>query len=167
MIPVWSGRPGNEMYASQTERYRGSSKKILLNKGSRKLTSISSGVRAAEPVLRVSTMKMIEAIIRETQFEQVKKALEGIGCTSMTVTDVKGRGEQKGITQQYRGSEYVIDMLPKVKIEVVVRESVVEEVIETLCSSARTGAIGDGKIFVIPLDQVIRVRTGERGEGVI
>jgi nitrogen regulatory protein PII len=112
-------------------------------------------------------MKMIEAIIRETQFEQVKKALEAIGCTSMTVTDVKGRGEQKGITQQYRGSEYVIDMLPKVKIEVVVRESVVEEVIETLCSSARTGAIGDGKIFVIPLDQVIRVRTGERGEGVV
>lgn len=110
---------------------------------------------------------MIEAIIRETQFEQVKKALEGIGCTSMTVTEVKGRGEQKGITQQYRGSEYVIDMLPKVKIEVVVKESVVEEVIETLCSSARTGVIGDGKIFVFPLDQVIRVRTGERGEGVI
>lgn len=119
------------------------------------------------PVPGVNIMKMIEAIIRETQFERVKKALEEIRCTSMTVSDVKGRGEQKGITQQYRGSEYVIDMLPKIKIEVVVRDSALEEVIETLCSSARTWAIGDGKIFVIPLEQVIRVRTGERGEKAI
>ena len=109
-------------------------------------------------------MKKVEAIIRTMRFEDVKTALEAMGVESMTVTDVKGRGKQKGITQQWRGAEYVVDMIPKTKIEMVVDDAIVEKVVDTICSAAATGKIGDGKIFIIPVEDAIRVRTRERGK---
>ena len=112
----------------------------------------------------VNEMKKVEAIIRTMKFEDVKHALEAAGFDSMTVTEVKGRGRQKGIKQQWRGAEYVVDMIPKTKIEIVVEDTDVEKVIDVVCNSAATGQIGDGKIFVIPIENAIRVRTRERGE---
>jgi len=109
-------------------------------------------------------MKKVEAIIRATKFEEVKLALEKAGIESMTVIEVKGRGKQKGITQQWRGAEYVVDMIPKTKIEMVVKDEEVQEVVDTICSVAKTGQIGDGKIFISPVEEAIRVRTGEHGE---
>ncbi len=109
-------------------------------------------------------MKEVKAIIRTTTFEAVKKALDEKGYVSMTVTEVKGRGKQKGITQQWRGAEYVVDMIPKTKIEMVVKDEEAEEVVDTICSVAKTGQIGDGKIFISPVEDAIRVRTGEHGE---
>lgn len=106
-------------------------------------------------------MKMIKTIIKPEQFVFVKKALEDKGFIGMTVSEVKGRGKQKGISLQYRGGVMNIDMLPKIQIEIVVKEKDVEAVIETLTQSARTGKIGDGKIFVIPVERSIRIRTGE------
>lgn len=108
-------------------------------------------------------MKKIEAIIRTVKFEEVKTALEKAGLESMTVSEVKGRGKQKGITQQWRGAEYVVDLIPKTKIEMVVDDAMVETVVDTICTVAATGNIGDGKIFVSTVDDVIRVRTKERG----
>jgi len=112
-------------------------------------------------------MKKIEAIIRPERLEQVKKALEEKGFVAMTVSEVKGRGEQKGITLQFRGRTMEVDLLPKVKIEMVVKDDVVDAVIETIVSAAKTGTFGDGKIFVLPVERVVRVRTGEEGEGAI
>ncbi len=109
-------------------------------------------------------MKKIEAIIRTQKIEALKEALDAAGAGSMTVTEVKGRGRQKGITQQWRGAEYVVDLLPKAKIEIVVPDAKVEQVVDVICTIANTGNIGDGKIFVIPVEDVIRVRTRERGE---
>ena len=109
----------------------------------------------------VIIMKMVKAIIKPEQFELVKKALEDEGVTSMTVTEVKGRGEQKGITLEYRGKPMVVDMLPKIQIEIVIRDQYVEKLITTIISAAKTGMIGDGKIFILPVDTAIRVRTGE------
>ncbi len=109
-------------------------------------------------------MKEIKAIIRTTTFEVVKKALDEKGYVSMTVTEVKGRGKQKGITQQWRGAEYVVDMIPKTKIEMVVKDEEVQEVVDIICNVAKTGQIGDGKIFISPIEEAIRVRTGEHGE---
>ena len=106
-------------------------------------------------------MKKVEAIIRPERLEQVKKALEEKGFVAMTVTEVKGRGEQKGITLQFRGRTMEVDLLPKVKIEVVVKDEEVDPVIETIVEAARTGKYGDGKIFVIPVEKAVRVRTGE------
>jgi nitrogen regulatory protein P-II 1 len=108
-------------------------------------------------------MKKIEAIIRTTKFEEVKHALETAGVESMTVIEVKGRGKQKGITQQWRGAEYVVDLIPKTKIEMVVDDAKVETVVNTICNVAVTGNIGDGKIFISTIDDAIRVRTRERG----
>lgn len=108
-------------------------------------------------------MKKVEAIIRTVRFEEVKSALDRAGVESMTVTEVKGRGKQKGIVQQWRGAEYVVDMIPKTKIELVVPDEKVELVIDTICDAGATGALGDGKIFIIPIDDAIRVRTRERG----
>lgn len=108
-------------------------------------------------------MKKIEAIIRTGKFEAVKTALEKAGIESMTVTEVKGRGKQKGITQQWRGAEYVVDMIPKTKIEIVVDDQLKETVLNLICDVAATGSIGDGKIFVVPVEEAIRVRTRERG----
>lgn len=106
-------------------------------------------------------MKLIKAIIKPERFECVKKALEDKGINSMTITEVKGRGEQKGISLEYRGGLMMVDLLPKIQIEIVVRDKDVESVVGTLIESARTGKIGDGKIFVIPVDQSIRIRTSE------
>ncbi|MDD3042209.1 MAG: P-II family nitrogen regulator [Methanosarcinaceae archaeon] len=109
-------------------------------------------------------MRKIEAIIKPTKLHEVKDALEEAGFISITVSDVKGRGQQKGIVQQWRGREYCVDLLPKTKIELVVREKQVEEVIELIRDVADTGEIGDGKIFVLPVETVVRIRTGERDE---
>jgi nitrogen regulatory protein P-II 1 len=106
-------------------------------------------------------MKMIQAIIRPNKIEDVKKALDDAGYTSLTSIEVKGRGRQKGITQMWRGEEYKVDMLPKVKLEVVVPSDKEDEVVEIVRKSAYTGSIGDGKIFVLPVEKVIRIRTGE------
>ena len=108
-------------------------------------------------------MKQITAIIKPFKLDEVREALAEVGASGLTVTEVKGFGRQKGHTELYRGAEYVVDFLPKVKIEAAVNDDVVERVIEAIESSARTGKIGDGKIFVSPLDQVVRIRTGETG----
>ncbi len=109
-------------------------------------------------------MKKIEAIIKPFKLDEVKDALVEIGIGGMTVTEVRGFGQQKGHTEIYRGTEYVIDFLPKIKIEVIVKDEDVEKVVETIIKAAQTGRVGDGKIFVIPVEDVIRIRTGERGE---
>ncbi|WP_423596554.1 P-II family nitrogen regulator [Roseateles sp. MS654] len=109
-------------------------------------------------------MKLITAVIKPFKLDEVREALSAIGVQGLTVTEVKGFGRQKGHTELYRGAEYVVDFLPKVKIEAAVADSIVEQVIEAIENAARTGKIGDGKIFVSPLDQVIRIRTGETGQ---
>lgn len=112
-------------------------------------------------------MKKIEAIIKPFKLEDVKEALKEIGIQGLTVTEVKGFGRQKGHTELYRGAEYVIDFLPKIKLEIVVPDDIVTKVVETIIESAKTGKIGDGKIFILPMEEVIRIRTGERGEDAI
>ncbi len=112
-------------------------------------------------------MKKIEAVIKPFKLDEVREALAEVGVTGLTVTEVKGFGRQKGHTELYRGAEYVVDFLPKVKIEVVVTDSMVEQAIEAMIKSARTGKIGDGKIFVTGVDQVVRIRTGETNEAAI
>ena len=108
-------------------------------------------------------MKKIEAIIKPFKLDEVKEALNSLGIKGMTVTEVKGYGRQKGHTEIYRGAEYVVDYIPKVKMDVVVDDEQVDQVIDTILKVARTGKIGDGKIFVLPVERVIRVRTGETG----
>ncbi len=108
-------------------------------------------------------MKLISAIIKPFKLDDVREALSDIGVQGITVTEVKGFGRQKGHTELYRGAEYVVDFLPKVKLEVAVDDEIVEQVIETVRSAANTGKIGDGKIFVYPVEQVVRIRTGESG----
>ncbi len=112
-------------------------------------------------------MKKIEAIIKPFKLDEVKEALHEIGLQGITVIEAKGFGRQKGHTELYRGAEYVVDFLPKVKIEVVCEDSVAERAVEAITEAARTGRIGDGKIFVSTLDEVVRIRTGERGEDAI
>ena len=112
-------------------------------------------------------MKLIIAIIKPFKLEEVKEALAGIGIEGMTVTEVKGFGRQKGHTEIYRGSEYTVDFLPKVKLEVAVRDDLKDKVVDVIVKTARTGKIGDGKVFVAPLEDVIRIRTDERGEAAV
>ncbi len=109
-------------------------------------------------------MKKIEAIIKPFKLDDVKEALKDVGVHGLTVTEVKGFGRQKGHTELYRGAEYVIDFLPKIKLEIIVSDDSVTKVIDSIIESARTGKIGDGKIFVLPMEEVIRIRTGERGD---
>jgi nitrogen regulatory protein P-II 1 len=109
-------------------------------------------------------MKKVEAIVKPFKLDDVKESLKEIGIQGLTVTEVKGFGRQKGHTELYRGAEYVIDFLPKIKLEIVVPDDMVSKVIEAIMDSAKTGKIGDGKIFVIPMEEVIRIRTGERGD---
>ena len=109
-------------------------------------------------------MKKLEAVIKPFKLDEVREALSEIGVSGLTGTEVKGFGRQKGHTELYRGAEYVVDFLPKVKIEIVVPDDAVENVIDSIVKAARTGKIGDGKIFVMPVEQVIRIRTGEAGE---
>ena len=108
-------------------------------------------------------MRKIEAIIKPFKLDEVKEALHGIGIQGMTVTEVKGFGRQKGHTELYRGAEYVVDFLPKIKLEIAVSDDLVDKVVDAIVSAANTGRIGDGKIFVMPMQEVIRIRTGERG----
>ena len=112
-------------------------------------------------------MKLITAIIKPFKLDEVRMALSGIGVQGLTVTEVKGFGRQKGHTELYRGAEYVVDFLPKVKIEVVCEDGLVERAVEAIISAARTGRIGDGKIFISTVEEVIRIRTGERGEAAV
>lgn len=112
-------------------------------------------------------MKKIEAIIKPFKLDEVKEALQDVGIQGLSVIEVKGFGRQKGHTELYRGAEYVVDFLPKVKVEVVVTDDLVEPAIEAIIAAARTDKIGDGKIFVSPVEQVIRIRTGETGEDAV
>jgi len=112
-------------------------------------------------------VKKIEAIIKPFKLDDVKDALHEIGVSGITVAEVKGFGRQKGHTELYRGAEYVVDFLPKVKVEVIVQDSLVDRAIEAIVKAARTGKIGDGKIFVTTVEQVVRIRTGESGEAAI
>ena len=108
-------------------------------------------------------MKLVTAVVKPFKLDDVREALSEIGVQGITVTEVKGFGRQKGHTELYRGAEYVVDFLPKVKIEVAVADSALEQVIEAITNAANTGKIGDGKIFVLPLEEAVRIRTGERG----
>ena len=112
-------------------------------------------------------MKKIEAIIKPFKLDEVKEALQEVGLQGITVIEAKGFGRQKGHTELYRGAEYVVDFLPKVKLEVVVDDALAERVVEAIANAAQTGRIGDGKIFVIPVDTAVRIRTGERGSDAI
>ena len=112
-------------------------------------------------------MKKIDAVVKPFKLDEVREALAEVGVTGLTVTEVKGFGRQKGHTELYRGAEYVVDFLPKVKVEVVVSDSMVDAAIEAIVKAARTGKIGDGKIFVTPVEQVVRIRTGETDESAV
>lgn len=112
-------------------------------------------------------MKKIEAIIKPFKLDEVREALSGIGVAGLTVTEVKGFGRQKGHTELYRGAEYVVDFLPKIKLEIVVADNLAEAAVEAIINAARTGKIGDGKIFITNVEQVVRIRTGESGEAAI
>lgn len=109
-------------------------------------------------------MKLITAVIKPFKLDEVREALSEIGVQGMTVMEVKGFGRQKGHTELYRGAEYTVDFLPKLRLEVAVRDDIADHVIETLCTAAHTGKIGDGKVFVMELEQVLRIRTGEQGD---
>jgi len=112
-------------------------------------------------------LKKIEAIIKPFKLEEVKESLDQVGIRGITVSEVKGFGRQKGHTELYRGAEYVVDFLPKIKLEIVLPDELVEKAVEAIIGSAKTGRIGDGKIFILPLDEAIRIRTAERGEEAI
>jgi nitrogen regulatory protein P-II 1 len=112
-------------------------------------------------------MKLVEAIIKPFKLDEVKDALNDIGIEGITVSEVKGYGRQKGHTELYRGAEYVVDFIPKIKLEIVIADELVSKVIETIETAAKTGRIGDGKIFVIPLEEAIRIRTGEKGNDAV
>ena len=112
-------------------------------------------------------MKKIEAIIKPFKLDDVKDALQEAGLQGITITEARGFGRQKGHTELYRGAEYVVDFLPKIKIEVVVEDNLVDKIVDAIINAARTGKIGDGKIFVTPVEEVIRIRTGERGPSAV
>ena len=112
-------------------------------------------------------MKLVTAIIKPFKLDEVREALSAVGVAGITVTEVKGFGRQKGHTELYRGAEYVVDFLPKVKVEAAVKDELLEQVVEAIEKAASTGKIGDGKIFVTPVEQVIRIRTGESGEAAV
>jgi nitrogen regulatory protein P-II 1 len=108
-------------------------------------------------------MKKIEAIIRPEKLDAIRRALDGAGCTGMSISEIEGHGTQKGIVQQWRGEKYRIELLPKIKIEIVIKDGDVGKIVELIRQTARTGEIGDGKIFVYPIEDVFKIRTGERG----
>ncbi|MBU1998140.1 MAG: P-II family nitrogen regulator [Candidatus Omnitrophota bacterium] len=112
-------------------------------------------------------MKRIEAIIRPEKLEAVRKELEGEGCQGISITEIEGHGKQQGIVQQWRGEKYKVELLPKIKIDVVVKDGDAPKIIKAIIKTARTGEIGDGKIFISPIEDAIRIRTGEKGEGVL
>ena len=112
-------------------------------------------------------MKSVVAIIRQEKYADVKKALLAVGCEGMTVSEIKGRGSQRGIKESYRGSSYCIDLIPKTRIEIVVKDEGVDLIVDAIKKAAYTGNIGDGKIFIYPMDNVIRIRTGEEGDSAV
>jgi nitrogen regulatory protein P-II 1 len=112
-------------------------------------------------------MKKIEAVIRVEKLEEMMGALETLGCPGMMITHIEGHGRQKGLVEQFRGREYKVNFLPKIKIEIVVKDTDLEKIVKTISGIARTGEIGDGKIFVYPVDDVLRIRTGEKGESAV
>jgi nitrogen regulatory protein P-II 1 len=112
-------------------------------------------------------MKLVEAIIKPFKLDEVKDALNDIGIEGITVSEVKGFGRQKGHTELYRGAEYVVDFIPKIKLEVAISDDLVAKVVEAIQTAAKTGRIGDGKIFVLPLDEALRIRTGEKGDDAV
>ena len=112
-------------------------------------------------------MKLVEAIIKPFKLDEVKDALNDIGIEGITVSEVKGYGRQKGHTELYRGAEYVVDFIPKIKLEIAISDDLVAKVVETIQIAAKTGRIGDGKIFVIPMDEALRIRTGEKGDDAV
>ena len=112
-------------------------------------------------------MKLVEAIIKPFKLDEVKEALNEIGVEGITISEVKGFGRQKGHSELYRGAEYVVDFIPKVKLELVVNDNILDKVVETIINISRTGRIGDGKIFILPLDEAVRIRTGEKGPDAI
>jgi nitrogen regulatory protein PII len=112
-------------------------------------------------------MKLVKAVLKPFKLDEVKKALSEVGISGITVTEAKGFGRQKGHTELYRGAEYVVDFVPKVKLEIAVPDPLVAKVVDAIERTARTGKIGDGKIFVLPIEEVVRVRTGERGDGAL
>ncbi len=112
-------------------------------------------------------MRKVEAIIKPFKLDEVKEALNEIGIQGITVSEVKGFGRQKGHTELYRGAEYVVDFIPKIKMEIIVADDMVAQVVDAIAAGAKTGRIGDGKIFVTPIDEIVRIRTGERGEDAI
>ena len=112
-------------------------------------------------------MKLVEAIIKPFKLDEVKDALNEIGIEGITVSEVKGFGRQKGHTELYRGAEYVVDFIPKIKLEIAISDDLVAKVVETIQTAAKTGRIGDGKIFVIPIDEALRIRTGEKGDDAV
>jgi nitrogen regulatory protein P-II 1 len=129
------------------------------------LTVALAPVRGAPPAAsnEESPMKKVEAIIKPFKLDEVKEALSAIGVQGITVSEVKGFGRQKGHTELYRGAEYVVDFLPKVKLDIIVSDELVSQVVDAIQRAAKTGRIGDGKIFVLPIEDVVRIRTGERG----
>jgi nitrogen regulatory protein P-II 1 len=120
--------------------------------------------QSTQPEEEVRLMRKVEAIIKPFKLDEVKEALNEIGIQGITVSEVKGFGRQKGHTELYRGAEYVVDFIPKIKMEIVVADEQVSQVVDTIAEAAKTGRIGDGKIFVSPMDEIVRIRTGERGE---
>jgi nitrogen regulatory protein P-II 1 len=118
-------------------------------------------------MIREAKMKKVEAIIKPFRLDEVKAALSSVAVQGMTVTEVRGFGRQKGHKEVYRGAEYIVELVPKIRIEVVVPDQVVARVIETIAKAAKTGKIGDGKIFVTPVEEAVRIRTGEKGEGAL
>ena len=112
-------------------------------------------------------MRKVEAIIKPFKLDEVKEALSTLGVQGLTVSEVKGFGRQKGHTELYRGAEYVVDFLPKLKLEIVVADSMVDQVVQAVCDAANSGRIGDGKIFVLPMEESVRIRTGERGDAAL
>jgi nitrogen regulatory protein P-II 1 len=136
-------------------------RKIAISELARAVQLVKATWRKAEP------MKKIEAIIKPFKLDEVKEALQEIGLQGITVTEAKGFGRQKGHTELYRGAEYVVDFLPKVKLELVVPDDIVERAVEAIQKAAHTGRIGDGKIFISPIEEAIRIRTGETGREAI
>ena len=132
-----------------------------------KRAAMPGGMASTAIVSEASGMKKVEAVIKPFKLDDVKDALHDAGVSGITVTEVKGFGRQKGHTELYRGAEYVVDFLPKVKVEAVVDDDQVERVVEAIEAAAKTGRIGDGKIFVMPVEQAIRIRTGDRGSDAI
>jgi nitrogen regulatory protein P-II 1 len=122
---------------------------------------------ATQSRTRSATMKKIEAIIRPEKIDEVRKAIESVGYPGITITEAEGHGKQKGVVQQWRGETYRVDFLPKVKLEIVVGDTDVERIIQAIIKSAKTGAVGDGKIFVSDVRDVIKIRTGERGDAAL